>query len=757
MMNFWSRNKNKFNKYARYLTPLVFLLSYLVYPKTTYAVLPAVVYGGYALVGAIGTAVAAKYAAGAAKAGLLDGLVQGTAYVISRLATLILIIAKLIYNTSAILMNNIIAFSLSSESVNLDAISLTWGVIRDFANISLIFIILYISISTVLNLNGSNTYKMLGKLILVGLLINFSLVFTNLVIDTTNIAANQFLYAISDDGNIVESIGGALNIENVLRTVPSLEDSAQTTANHAIVMLGSSAFLLIAAFVLILGGGIFLVRIVKLMGIMIFSPLAFAAWILPKTEWLTNKWWGELTGNALVAPIYLFMVYVSLTVLVSILPPNMMAVSDIAGQLAMASSENIPKEPAIFQTILVLTLAIGLLTSASAFAAMASGETSKLGQAFATKALGTTIGAVAATGRQSFGRAGQFVSEKIQTGEDTKILGVGPSINLKNLNERTGGALKGTADYSRQSTFNIANAPAGIGASLEYAANTAGITTQGGLYFKDSKSAAGGFVKEKAEGTKKGEAEEKGLQGLDRTINTASIKERLRNDTNMTDKEIQDAFRQLRPSEKLELIGDDMSNPSKARLISNADKKTIDTLLGGQDETGQERIKTLIRANKDNNPGGYATIELKDKVGKVKKDVEEIQANIASGVAGAEENMRTLVDTIGDDVLEELDNNIKTSANFAKHLTEAQLPVVLKSVKNNAGRQSIGRAIQSNPANTSGNNFMATGPGRLIAPPQATPVVQAPAQQTPYEGRPARGAFARGVTSEPNTPGFYGS
>ena len=71
-------------------------------------------------------------------------------------------------------------------------ISAGWMIVRDLSNIFFILILLYIAIKIILDLGGHDVKKMITKVIILALLINFSMFFTEVVIDTSNILALVF-------------------------------------------------------------------------------------------------------------------------------------------------------------------------------------------------------------------------------------------------------------------------------------------------------------------------------------------------------------------------------------------------------------------------------------------------------------------------------------------------------------------------------------------------------------------------------------
>lgn len=92
---------------------------------------------------------------------------------------------------SAKLFNILIALTLSSSLYTATFISEGWAVVRDFVNIFFILILLYVAIQTILGM-GHETKKIIVRVIIMALLINFSMFFTKVIIDSSNILALVF-------------------------------------------------------------------------------------------------------------------------------------------------------------------------------------------------------------------------------------------------------------------------------------------------------------------------------------------------------------------------------------------------------------------------------------------------------------------------------------------------------------------------------------------------------------------------------------
>src|SRR3990167_7600810 len=135
---------------------LVFAVSGFVFPQTAHAGL------GDFLLKTVGS-------------GFLDAILFFPGWI----AIIMLQLASLLTYLSGIILNYVVQFTVVDMKVNIekaDAINYAWKVIRDVANMSFIFVLLYAAIKTILGI-GSGTQKLIVKIVVIAILINFSLFF----------------------------------------------------------------------------------------------------------------------------------------------------------------------------------------------------------------------------------------------------------------------------------------------------------------------------------------------------------------------------------------------------------------------------------------------------------------------------------------------------------------------------------------------------------------------------------------------------
>ncbi len=207
-------------------------------------------------------------------------------------------------------------------------VNVAWAIFRDLANLSFIFILLYASINIILGTNGYNVKAILTKVIFVAVFINFSLFFTKLTVDISNIAALQFYSKLIEnakpnvDGTrgLTHSLMSNLGLTTFFTTAgktsttePQQIQANESTANRIwkliLTALMGIVFITVTAFVLGAAAIMFVIRSASLIFLMMLSPLAFAATIIPGYSGEFEKWKTALFKQAFFAPIYMALFY----------------------------------------------------------------------------------------------------------------------------------------------------------------------------------------------------------------------------------------------------------------------------------------------------------------------------------------------------------------------------------------------------------------------------------------------------------------
>ncbi|MBU0999224.1 hypothetical protein KKG24_02855, partial [Patescibacteria group bacterium] len=196
--------------------------------------------------------------------------------------------------------NVIISVTLNGDLFKLSFVSQAWGIVRDLSNIFFILILLYVAIKVILGLGGSEVKKMIAKVIIIALLINFSMFFTQIIIDSSNILASIFynklqVNTMNDKPREYASIEGEPDVagEMVAAFDPTstlkpefFEQAKQVYKNNewvkketevpaptliALILL-AGAIMIFATYALLISGLSFLGRLIELWVLIIAAP-----------------------------------------------------------------------------------------------------------------------------------------------------------------------------------------------------------------------------------------------------------------------------------------------------------------------------------------------------------------------------------------------------------------------------------------------------------------------------------------------------
>ncbi|MFM7088938.1 MAG: hypothetical protein ACKOW9_05425, partial [Candidatus Paceibacterota bacterium] len=213
-----------------------------------------------------------------------------------------------------------IYYSVSSESYTSGFVEKAWSVVRDIANMFFILALLYVGIKTILGMNTSSNKRILGMIVLIALIMNFSLFVSRVVIDASNILARVFYTNITPynaNGQVQQGDNEAKSISvGLVRTFSPqkvVSNPADDIGNFAIVTIIFIIFLLYMIFMFVSVALLFVARVAGLWIVMIFSPIAFASYTVPFTipKFGKGEWWNQLFKLSFMAPIFTFFLYCS--------------------------------------------------------------------------------------------------------------------------------------------------------------------------------------------------------------------------------------------------------------------------------------------------------------------------------------------------------------------------------------------------------------------------------------------------------------
>lgn len=358
----------------------------------------------------------------------------------AQLLVIIWEVTALIAKLAAGFLDFFVYYSTDSSSYTSSFVTKGWGVVRDISNIFFILALLYIAIKTILSLNTTDNKKLISYIVVIALLINFSLFFTQIIIDSSNILAKVFynnITSVDSNGSVMDpGDGGEKSISVGLvekfnpQKLVNQEFYNQSRGTFMFLTLLSIAITLYAAWIFFTVALLFVGRVISLWLAMIFSPVAFASYTVPFDipGFGHKQWWDELLKNAFLAPIFIFFLYLIIMFLdvgMKLTYGDVVDTSTGAGIMKSA-----------MQVVIPFVMLFILLMKAKEMAVKFSGEMGaailKAGAMIGGAAVGVAAGGLAVAGRATIGRAGNALanSERFKKWESEGKFGAATIRNI---------------------------------------------------------------------------------------------------------------------------------------------------------------------------------------------------------------------------------------------------------------------------------------------------------------------------------------
>ena len=385
-------------------------------------------------------------------------------------------LVALILALTALFFDAIMSLALSSDLFTKTTfISSAWAVVRDLSNIFFILILLYVAIEIILDM-AHDAQKTIARVVIIALLINFSMFFTQIIIDTSNVLALVFYnklkvttksgqeinyQPITKNGTDKDVAGALYNSFDATKLIKPefFGESASIDVNlpgqppaktapgpgvYLGIIIVASAIMLFASYCFAVSGFFFISRLIELFILIIFSPFAFMSFTIPflsNIEYLGwDAWFKRLLKVSFMAPIFMFFLYLIF----------LLIKSDLFGSMLSTDTTFIQKT---FSIVIPAIMILFMLLKAVSFAKAGSGA---IGEAVMTGAKfvgGLALGAV--TGGAALALSGSVGRKALKTAgrEDLKSLASGEvDAKTKNMSQFAGmeiGQIKEHADFEK--------------------------------------------------------------------------------------------------------------------------------------------------------------------------------------------------------------------------------------------------------------------------------------------------------------------
>lgn len=222
---------------------------------------------------------------------------------------------------------------MSLRLTNLNGINIAWKILKDLMNIAFIFILLYESIKMIIGQGSKESIKrfILG-VVLASILINFSLFFTKVLIDASNVITIGLYDAIIDNSTVgVPNPSGAsiLGLSTpIMRAVgltsffdaPTFENMSRNAGgvwNMVFIPILGIILFLVVTFVFLAISVMLLVRFLTLILLLVLSPVAYMGMALDFMKPYASQWWNAFNSQLIFPPVFMLMMLIALTLITS--------------------------------------------------------------------------------------------------------------------------------------------------------------------------------------------------------------------------------------------------------------------------------------------------------------------------------------------------------------------------------------------------------------------------------------------------------
>lgn len=239
------------------------------------------------------------------------GIMNGSTFItVAGLISLWALVQSVWLAISAAILNEMMIISIQDfpSIVENSGVGIAWTLFRNLINIAFIFILLYIAISMIIGSIGPKAKSTIAQVIIAALLINFSLFFTKVMIDASNLLAVE-LYNYT--GHNLTAFGDLLMNGLGIQALWSWKNVTYTGQVSTIFMLSLQLTLMISlAWAYIKMAFLLLGRMVMLLILMSLSPVAFLGGAVPGLGEKASEWWKAFVGQLMVAPAFAFILIV---------------------------------------------------------------------------------------------------------------------------------------------------------------------------------------------------------------------------------------------------------------------------------------------------------------------------------------------------------------------------------------------------------------------------------------------------------------
>ncbi|MBX4191751.1 MAG: hypothetical protein KW804_03055 [Candidatus Doudnabacteria bacterium] len=187
-----------------------------------------------------------------------------------------------------------------------DFIYIGWAIVRDISNMFFILILIVIGLAAILRIESYDYRHLLVETVIMALLVNFSLIIATTLIDFVGTLTALFD---TRHGEIWSFLYSNVNFGDThWSEMPNgwMAGLFQGLTKIVFTFVGLATFLALA--------GLFIVRVIGIYVLLVFSPLAYVLDVLPATKHFAHEWWQYFIKYLIWPPVALFVLRLAMLV-----------------------------------------------------------------------------------------------------------------------------------------------------------------------------------------------------------------------------------------------------------------------------------------------------------------------------------------------------------------------------------------------------------------------------------------------------------
>ena len=235
---------------------------------------------------------------------------QAVSWIISGIGNILASIMAGLATIAIWILNETVSYTTSAAQPAV--VGRTWVIVRDFMNMFFIVALIAMALATILRIEAYNYRRLIMRLVLMALLINFSKVIAETLIGFSDTLIALFLPQAGFTDYFRVIYQGFVTSGGGVGGFFGQGTGSGTAIGEVVAKLVGLTILTISLFAVAL---LMFVRMIGLWFMLMISPVAYGLNIIPATQRFASQWWGTFIKYLIWGPVAMFFFRVSFVML----------------------------------------------------------------------------------------------------------------------------------------------------------------------------------------------------------------------------------------------------------------------------------------------------------------------------------------------------------------------------------------------------------------------------------------------------------